>query len=145
METTTENRDHINQFLAHEANRAATDLAELQSKLADRLGKGTFLDWSDLESLAEAQADAEIWAKTTRMATYWGEHPDGAPEVADLTEAAHTMRATIIRDAIGYAGPTSSSGMSNELERAAQRARRSFLDRTGMIYPEGSPLRRLGR
>lgn len=144
METTTEKRERLNESLAFQADLAASELAETQQELAEKLTKGNLLEASTLERLARAQARADIWARVTRTRTFWADNPAKAPERADLVEAVHATRQGIVRESLNYQGGTSASGMSNELDKARQAERQSFLRSTGQIYPAGSPLRDLG-
>ncbi|MDL4812781.1 hypothetical protein [Actinomadura opuntiae] len=143
--TTTTDRDQLNKVLQFQADMAADKLAEVQKETAGRLANGELLDWSALEKLATAQAEAQVWAKATQIREFWANDPSKAPEHADLVEAADRVRTEALREVLSYRGRTSSSGMSNELEQAMHLARQDFVRRTGQIYPEGSPLRELGK
>lgn len=142
--TDIENRDRTNRYLQNRCDAAARDLAEAQRKLADKLSAGELATWSDLETLAGAQAAASIWANVAQIKRYWEEHPEEAPERADLVEAAHEHRMRVLSETVNYDGGRSTNGMSNALEQAEQKERREFLRRTALIYPDDSPLQRLG-
>lgn len=143
MQTVTENRDRINQFLQEYADDAAEALAKAQRKTSAKLGKGELLDYRDLENLTKAQAEANVWAKVAHIRDFWASNPGKAPERADLTEAAHEVRTEVLRSLLNPRG-SSTSEMSNALDRAQERANREFVRLTAALYPEGSPLRTLG-